>query len=871
MNPLTTQIDCEVAGFATSTEVLAEALRAELRVLYEDLGLGESFAVRVHGGARLKERTDVRKARLHVDGEPLDWHPIPSTDEMDALVAALHAQRQELITPRLADQLWEAAGGTAPCPAPFSALLRQLAAAGLQLDRVLAAVPSWQDASALQLFEDALGNAERRLRVYVHPERVPEVAGTLVGKDGRAAMMADGLFYELGVLCGEMVLEEDATLPSDRMRVRINDVRSAPQRLIASDRLLVNDTVDRLTLLNIRGEVWSNPANGSESALVSFADDETCTSAGLTTWDSASYVVLALSAVVRANAAHTLSLDIVRWQLRRLAEAFPAVARHVKEGIGEAAFARVLRSLLNEEITIRNMRWIIETLAATSPAQSEPVDYSKFIVFSASYVAFHLDLPLRPWCGGVADALAEAVRVGHKRYISHKYTRGASTLVVYLLDPKLEERLAQRRPLSSYERRQLLDTVANEFDQLPPRAQGSCILTTMEVRRRLRVELEQVFHKLVVLSYQELSPEMNIQPIARISLEDVGFEPLDAVDKAFAELRYADAQQSLAAVAADAVGPLPWFEARLFELLFFWNEAGKTAKLTENLQLWASWLPTEQQADIASMLERPEPAAIRQWMRARDRWRLRRLQAAYLPRETDLLKVEGGAFAMGSRSDAATAARNVKVSDFFIAPLPVTARQFSLYLQAHDIPVRSSWVTAEEAARGVRFSEAIAYCNWLSERANLAQVYQGPETDLTCNHSRAGFRLPTEAEWEYAARGGRAAGGYRYAGSDRLVEVGDARGVEPVGLYISNELGIHDMSGGRAEWCWDWFADDYGGVHTLENPMGPPQGVSRVCRGGDSTGAGDARACTVYAREGVATSLDSHSSMNIGFRVARSV
>ncbi|MEO1173195.1 MAG: FHIPEP family type III secretion protein [Myxococcota bacterium] len=158
----------------------------------------------------------------------------------------------------------------------------------------------------------------------------------------------------------------------------------------------------------------------------------------------------------------------------------------------------ILRRLVEEEISIRDLRSILQALAEWGQVENDTV------------------------------MLTEYVRNALKRYISHKYTRGGNTLVVYLLDPQIEETVRssiQHTQSGSYLAlepeitQEILTAVRNEVGNLPPTAQNPVILTTMEIRRYFRKLVELEFPHLAVLSYQELSPDMNIQPIARISLD----------------------------------------------------------------------------------------------------------------------------------------------------------------------------------------------------------------------------------------------------------------------------------------------------------------------------------------------------------------
>jgi formylglycine-generating enzyme required for sulfatase activity len=134
----------------------------------------------------------------------------------------------------------------------------------------------------------------------------------------------------------------------------------------------------------------------------------------------------------------------------------------------------------------------------------------------------------------------------------------------------------------------------------------------------------------------------------------------------------------------------------------------------------------------------------------------------------------------------------------------------------------------------VTWYDAVKYCNALSKLENLEPAYsigEGTSPNVTCDFTKNGYRLPTEAEWEYAALGGE---NYKYSGSDNSDEVSWSRDnsnykTHPVGYKKPNGYKLYDMSGNVWEWCWDWYGDYADADQT--DPTGPSSGSSRINRG----------------------------------------
>jgi formylglycine-generating enzyme required for sulfatase activity len=200
----------------------------------------------------------------------------------------------------------------------------------------------------------------------------------------------------------------------------------------------------------------------------------------------------------------------------------------------------------------------------------------------------------------------------------------------------------------------------------------------------------------------------------------------------------------------------------------------------------------------------------------------------------NMVLVEGGTFTMGSNNgnDDEKPVHTVVVESFYIGKHEVTQKEWTEIMRSNPSAHRGDNLPVEY----VSWHDAIEYCNKLSLKEGLSPCYRGNEDDIICNWNASGYRLPTEAEWEYAAKGGNKDGLiYTFSGGNNADAVAwyvgnSEKTTKPVGTKVSNSLGIYDMSGNVWEWCWDWYGSYTSG--TKVNPHGPDSGENRVFRGG---------------------------------------
>ena len=271
-----------------------------------------------------------------------------------------------------------------------------------------------------------------------------------------------------------------------------------------------------------------------------------------------------------------------------------------------------------------------------------------------------------------------------------------------------------------------------------------------------------------------------------------------------------------------------------------------------------------------------------------------------------MIPVNGGTFSMGSTaagSDVEQPVHSVTISNFLIAAYEVTQAQYQTVMGSNP-----SYFTgdASRPVEMVSWFDAVAFCNARSALEGLTACYTISGTTVGVDFTKNGYRLPTEAEWEFASLGGTESLGRRYSGSNDLdavawwndnsgsttnlmgtidpnepgtynkssiysysglyavVRCGDPGSTtHPAGTKVANELGIFDMSGNVSEWCNDWYAS-YGSSAQID-PPGPASGSARVLRGGTFGGFGEFY-LRCYGRFDFSPNVRSNG---FGFRVVR--
>ncbi len=363
----------------------------------------------------------------------------------------------------------------------------------------------------------------------------------------------------------------------------------------------------------------------------------------------------------------------------------------------------------------------------------------------------------------------------------------------------------------------------------------------------------------------------------------------------YEHLRFSEALANLQLAHAEGIHPDPLADLAL-NLLFPFHALGRDDQLSAALaflkdleilpELPALFSPHDGQAFAAHFPQ--------QWAQS---------QKSFFP---EMKPISGGSFTMGSAEGAAYFPQEgpehpARVDDFWMGATPITCWQYGLYCRDADqaLPSDSGFGRGDRPIINVSWHEAVDYCNWLSEREGLEEVYERQDNETVIAHwEQNGYRLPTEAEWEYAAQGGytpdgqtRGGQGARFGNGKALADPADMNfdgahsyntfnkevsgwskpGIKrgqttPVAGFAPSPLGLYDLSGNVFGWCWDWYEESYYAQNPpKDNPHGPESKQAfKVVRGGSWL------ATAIYCRSSFRVRVIPIGQNGIvGFRVVR--
>jgi type III secretion protein V len=309
--------------------------------------------------------------------------------------------------------------------------------------------------------------------------------------------LRSAIYYDVGVILPTVFVSGDAPLKTNQYFIAIKEVPVA-YGTIKPDCVLVNDSAESIRVFGLLGEDARNPADQSPAAWISASQRAIAEMAGLKVWEPIDVITLHVSHVMKRYAHEFVGIQEAQAYLDFATRGAPKLVEEVvPKTITIHQLTEVLQRLTQEGISIRDIKSILDALSEWGRIEKDPV------------------------------MLTEYVRSSLKRFISFRHAVGRDTLFVYLLDPEIEDIISSaiRRTstgaflsLDPALAHDILDALRREMSNRAPTAQKPVVVTDMELRRFVRKMFELEFSDVAVLSYQELAPNLNVQPIARISM-----------------------------------------------------------------------------------------------------------------------------------------------------------------------------------------------------------------------------------------------------------------------------------------------------------------------------------------------------------------
>jgi type III secretion protein V len=308
--------------------------------------------------------------------------------------------------------------------------------------------------------------------------------------------MRHALYQDLGVrFPGIHVRTESPNLEPNEYAIHLNEVPIVRGKILLKH-LLTNESEETLRRYNVPF-VSSKSMHGMPNLWVDEKYQEILQKAGIRFWNGLEVIILHISRFYKQHANEFIGIQEVRGILEFIEKSFPDLVKEVTRLVPLQKMTEIFRRLVQEQISIKDVRSILEALSEWAQTEKDVV------------------------------LLTEYVRSSLKRYISYKYSLGQSVLSVYLLDPEIEDMVRgaiKQTSAGSYlaldpdSNQLILHALRNTIQPPPPGGQPPVLLAGIDVRRFVRKLIEGEFPDLSVVSYQEIVPEIRIQPLGRVQL-----------------------------------------------------------------------------------------------------------------------------------------------------------------------------------------------------------------------------------------------------------------------------------------------------------------------------------------------------------------
>jgi type III secretion protein V len=308
--------------------------------------------------------------------------------------------------------------------------------------------------------------------------------------------MRQALYHDLGIrFPGVHVRVDSQTLEFEEYSIHLNEVPVVKGKVIANH-VLTNETEENLKRYNLTFQAYKNSL-GMPSNWIDETHTEILRKAGFQFWNPMEVVILHLSYFFRFYATEFLGIQETKGMIEFMEKNYPDLIKEVTRLIPLQKMTDIFKRLIQEQVSVKDLRTVFESLSEWAQSEKDPV------------------------------LLTEYVRSSLKRYISYKYSQGQSVLSVYILDPEIEDMVRgaiKQTSAGSYlaldpdSVQLILQGIRSTIAPPPPGGQSPVLLTAIDVRRFFRKLIEMEFPDVSVVSYQEIIPEIRIQPLGRIQI-----------------------------------------------------------------------------------------------------------------------------------------------------------------------------------------------------------------------------------------------------------------------------------------------------------------------------------------------------------------